>query len=243
VIAGTYANGYLAQALVEMADTLVDEFDVIDVLTHLAERCVDVLGVSAAGLLIVSPEGKLRVVASSNSAMRVVGLFELQSMEGPSVDCFRTGEPVLNRSLNSAHSPWPLFAPVALGAGFQVVHALPMRQRGSRIGVLNLFRSDNEMAAPSDVVASQALADMATIAIFQNRVTEEIRVLKDKLNMTLQHRTIVEQATDLLAKKESVEASESFVELLTHVRDNKLRLADLAQRVIDGSPRVPGSIQ
>ena len=119
----------LACTLVELADTLVDHFDVVELLTRLADRCVEMLDVAAAGLMLVAPEGDLRVLASSCEAMRVVELFELQSHEGPCLDCCRTGEPVLNQHLATLDGRWPHFAPVALEAGFRSVHAVPMRLR------------------------------------------------------------------------------------------------------------------
>ena len=126
----------LARTLVELADSLVDDFDVVELLTRLADRYVELVDVAAAGLMLVAPEGDLRVVASSSEAMRVVELFELQSEEGPCLDCFRTGEPVVNQDLATVDGRWPRFAPVALEAGFKSVHALPMRLRGAVIGVV-----------------------------------------------------------------------------------------------------------
>ena len=129
----------LAKTLVELADTLVADFDVVDLLTRLADRCVDVLDVGAAGLMLAAPDGGLRVMASSSEAMRVLELFELQAEEGPCLDCYRTGQPVVNQDLEAANGRWPRFAAEALAAGFRSVHALPMRLRGTVIGALNLF--------------------------------------------------------------------------------------------------------
>ena len=130
----------LARTFVELADTLVDDFDVVELLTRLADRCVDVLDVAAAGLMLVSPGGDLRVMASSSEAMRVLELFELQSQQGPCLDCYRTGQSVLNQDLATVNGRWPRFAAEALAAGFHSVHALPMRLRGTVIGALNLFQ-------------------------------------------------------------------------------------------------------
>src|SRR5471030_82158 len=130
----------LVQTLVELADTLVDDFDVVELLTLLSDCCVDVLDVSAAGIMLVSPEGDLRVIASSSEAMRIVELFELQSDEGPCVDCYRDGSLIVNQNLAETLDRWPRFAPVAMQSGFRSAHALPMRLRGSVIGALNLFR-------------------------------------------------------------------------------------------------------
>src|SRR5690348_9766498 len=129
----------LAKAFVELADSLVTDFDVVDVLTVLTDRCVDVLDVDAAGLMLLTADGELRVMASSSEAMRVLQLFELQSREGPCLDCYQTGQPIVNQDLATVNGRWPRFRVEALEAGFHSVHALPMRLRGNVIGALNLF--------------------------------------------------------------------------------------------------------
>ena len=164
----------LVRTLVEMADTLVADFDVVDLLTLLADRCVDVLDVDAAGLMLVAPEGDLRVMASSSEAMRVLELFELQSQEGPCLDCYRTGQPVVNQVLTQPNS-WPQFTVEALAVGFHSVHAFPMRLRGTVIGALNLFHLEPGEMEQADVDAAQALADVATIAILQHRAAARPR--------------------------------------------------------------------
>ena len=171
----------LARTFVELADTLVDDFDVVELLTLLAHRCVEMLDVAAAGLMLLAPEGDLRVVASSSEEMRLVELFELQSQEGPCPDCYRTGEPAVTENLAGDDSRWPRFAPVAREAGFLSAQALPMRLRGVTIGTLNLFRAKVGTLEESDVVAAQALADVATIAILQHRAAIQAHLVVDQL--------------------------------------------------------------
>ena len=136
----------LARTMVELADTLVDDFDIVDLLTMLADRCVDVLDASAAGIMLGGPDGQLQLMTSSNEAIRVVELFELQSAEGPCWDCFYSGRPVVNHDLATASDRWPNFAPVAVDAGFRGSDAIPMRLRGNVIGALNLFRTETRFA-------------------------------------------------------------------------------------------------
>src|SRR5216684_4030537 len=131
----------LVHSLVEMADTLVDDYDVVDLLTGLTDRCVNLLGASAAGVMLASPEGELRLVASSSEAMRVLEVFELQAQEGPCLDAYRTGERVEHEHLR-AGGRWPRFASVALKAGFQSAFALPLRLRDKTIGAMNLFHAE-----------------------------------------------------------------------------------------------------
>jgi len=226
----------LVQTMVELADTLVDAFDVVELLTRLADRCVEVLDVSAAGLMLARPGGgDLHVVASSSDAMRVLELFELQAEEGPCPDCYRTGEPVLNEDLTTVDGRWPRFAPRALEAGFRSVHALPMRLRRQTIGALNLFRATEGGLDDADVLAAQALADVATIAILQQRAAVEAKVLNEQLSQALNTRVVIEQAKGVLAERTNLDMEQTFNRLRAHARNHNLRLADVAQGVIDGT--------
>lgn len=225
----------LARTLVELADTLVADFDVVDLLTLLAYRCVDVLDVGAAGLMLVGPDGHLRVMASSSEAMRVLELFEIQAQEGPCLDCHRTGERVVSADLSTADGRWPRFSAEALAAGFRSVQALPMRLRGTIIGALNLFRVEVGEMRQADVDAAQALADVATIAVLQHRAVVEAHVLNEQLNQALNSRIVIEQAKGVLAERESVSMEEAFAMLRHHARNHSLLLAEVASDVIRGT--------
>ena len=225
----------LARTFVELADTLVDHFDVVELLTLLTDRCVELLDVAAAGLMLVAPEGDLRVVASSSEEMRLVELFELQSQEGPCLDCYRTGEPVLNQNLARDYGRWPRFGPVALEAGFRSVHAVPMRLRGVTIGALNLFRDHEGVLEEADVIAAQALADVATIAILQHRAAIQDHIVLDQLNHALNSRILIEQAKGVLAERTHLDMNAAFTWLRNHARNHNLLLVDVAQSVIDGT--------
>ena len=225
----------LARTLVKLADTLVADFDVVELLTILADRCVEVLDVDAAGLMLVAPDGDLRVMASSSEAMRVLELFELQAQEGPCLDCHRTGQPVLNQDLATVNGRWPRFAAEALAAGFQSVHALPMRLRGSVIGALNLFHVEPGEMVEADVEAAQALADVATIGILQHQAAVDANVINDQLNNALNSRIVIEQAKGVVAEREGLNMEQAFARLRTHARSHSLRLVDVAHDVIDGT--------
>jgi len=221
--------------LVELADTLVADFDVVELLSLLADRCVEVLDVGAAGLMLVAPDGDLRVMASSSEAMRVLELFELQAREGPCLDCYRSGQPVVNQDLATVNGRWPRFAPEALAAGFRSVHALPMRLRGSVIGALNLFHAEaGEMTSP-DVEAAQALADVATIAILQHRATLEAQVVNEQLLHALNSRVVIEQAKGMVAERAGLDMEQAFTALRTYARSHNMRLVDVAEAVIGGA--------
>jgi GAF domain-containing protein len=223
----------LARTLVELADTLVDDFDVVELLTLLTDRCVDVLDVAAAGLMLVAPEGDLRVMASSSETMRVLELFELQAQEGPCLECYRLGEPVANANLTELGGPWPRFAAEAVEAGFQSALALPMRLRGSVIGALNLFNVEPGEMRKADVLAAQAFADVATIAILQHRAVLEAQVVNEQLNSALNSRVLIEQAKGVLSERASLNMEQAFALLRNHARNHNLRLSDVARDVIN----------
>lgn len=232
-------EGELVRALVALADTLVADFDVVELLSRLTDHCLDVLDVSAAGIMLADPDGDLRVMASSSEAMRLLELFEVQSQEGPCLDCFRTGRSVVNEDLDRVDSPWPRFASEARSAGFASVHALPMRLRGAVIGALNLFHEAPGSMSQADVDAGQALADIATIAILQHRAAHEAQVVNEQLNNALNSRVVIEQAKGMIAEREGLDLESSFLLLRNHARNHNLRLADVAASIIAGT--VPAS--
>jgi GAF domain-containing protein len=224
----------LARTLVELADTLVDDFDVVDLLTRLADRCVEILDVDAAGIMLAAPDGQLRVMASSSEAVRMLELFEIQAHEGPCLDSHRTGQPVVNQDLATVNGRWPHFAPEALAAGFHAVHALPMRLRGAVIGALNLFRTGSGEMSPADIDVAQAFADVATIAILQHRAALDAQVINDQLTHALNSRIVIEQAKGMVAERLDLDMEQSFAALRSHARNHNLRLVDVANGVIAG---------
>ena len=201
----------LARTLVELADTLVDDFDVVELLTLLADRCVEVLDVGAAGLMLVAPDGELRVMASSSEAMRVLELFELQAQEGPCLDCYRTGQPVVNQDLAAVDGRWPRFAAEALAAGFRSVHALPMRLRGTVIGALNLFRID----AGRDAAGRHRRRPGVRRRRHHRhppapRRRSRPRSLNEQLNHALNSRVVIEQAKGMVAERDGLDMEQAF---------------------------------
>jgi len=225
----------LAHTLVELADTLVDDFDIIDLLTTLADRCIQVFDVAAAGIMLVAPDGDLRLMTSSSDAMRIVELFELQTQEGPCLDCYHAGQPVLNADLASSDARWPLFTAVALDAGFRAVEAMPMRLRRNVIGALNLFHTDTPALTDGDVVAAQALADIATIAILQHNAAANAQVVNEQLNQALNSRIVIEQAKGVIAQRQQIGMEEAFSVLRNHARNHNQRITDVAARVAGGT--------
>src|ERR1700729_894878 len=225
----------LSETFVELTDTMVAGFDVIDFLHVLTDRTVLLLDVSAAGLLLADPRGELRVVAASSEAARLLELFQLQSDQGPCLDCFRSGQPVTAADLNAEAQRWPRFAPAAGKAGFAAVQALPMRLREQVIGALNLFRATAGSFGPADVRVGQALADVATISLLHERSMRHSDTLNEQLQTALNSRVVIEQAKGKLAERLGVDMDQAFTLLRDYARTSNRRLSDLARAFTDGT--------
>ena len=230
---------WLARTFVELADTLVNDFDVAEFLHTLATRCVELFEVDAAGLMLADARGTLRVVASSNEQTRILELFEIQSQEGPCLDCYRSGEPVIEENLEESER-WPRFREEALGAGFRAALAVPMSLRDDVIGAFNLFRGQPGGLEPDDLGACRALADVATIALIQERALREARLMAEQLQRALNSRVIIEQAKGILAGLANVDMDSAFKLLRSYARSNNLLLVDVARDLAEGrlSPAV-----
>ena len=225
----------VVRSLVEMADTLVEDYDVVDLLTGLADRCVDLLGVSAAGVMLASPAGGLGLVASSSEAMRLLELFELQAQEGPCLDAFRTGEPVGHENLEAGAGRWPSFSAAALKAGFPSASALPLRLRAVTLGALNLLSVTRAPMDEADVIVARAFADLATLSIVQHRASAETHSLNEQLSGALTSRIVIEQAKGVISERADVDLAQAFSRLRAYARNSNRRLTDVARAAIDGT--------
>jgi GAF domain-containing protein len=225
----------VVKSLVEMADTLVDDYDVVDMLTGVADRCVSLLGVSAAGVMLASPAGGLGLVASSSEAMRLLELFELQAQEGPCLDAFASGEPVEHENLQAGAGRWPLFAAAATQAGFQSALALPLRLRELTVGALNLLSVTRAPLPEEDLIVARAFADLAALSITQHRATAEAQRLNEQLSAALTSRVVIEQAKGVISERAGVDLAEAFSWLRAHARNHNRRLTEVAQAAVDGS--------
>jgi len=223
----------LSDLFVEVADTLVDDFDLVDFLHNLTEHVAKVSGAEAVGLMLADHHGNLRFMAASNEKGRMLELFQLQNAEGPCLDCFNTKRPVVNADLASATERWPLFAPAALELGFQSVHAFPMRLRDSVIGALNIFGRSDEPFADDDSRVVQALADIVTISLLQNRSIARADALTEQLQGALNSRIVIEQAKGALAQLEGISPAEAFELLRSHARSTRTPLVKAAEEVLD----------
>lgn len=222
----------LADVFVEVADTLVDEFDLADFLHNLAVHAADVTGTSAVGIMLTDATGTLRFMEASTADARLLELFQLQHSEGPCLDCYRTGERVQDNDLASAEDRWPTFAPRALAADVHSVHAFPLRLRDRVIGALNTFGPEPGVLDADTVRVVQALADVATIAIIQERALARADTLTEQLQFALNSRIVIEQAKGAISRALGVSVDTAFDVLRDHARRNRLRLTDLAHDVV-----------
>ena len=226
----------LAEVFVELADTLVDQFDTVDFLQMLCDRCVELLDAAASGLMLADQRGMLRLMAVTTEQARLLELFELQIDEGPCLDCFASGQAITNVDIAQTQQRWPRFAAAAREAGFSSTHALPLRLRGQVIGALNLFSAEhNTPMSDSDLLIGQAMADIATIGLLHERNSREQTALSEQLQTALHSRVLVEQAKGVLAARAQISVGEAFTVMRAHARRRGLRLTDVATAVVQGS--------
>jgi transcriptional regulator with GAF, ATPase, and Fis domain len=224
----------LSKAFVGLADTLVDDYDIIDLLDRLVSYSVELLAVDAAGIMLADAQRTLRVVASSSEDAQLMELLQLEADEGPCVECVRTGSPVSVVDLADAAGRWPGFvAAVGRRGAFRSVHALPLRLRGEGIGAMNLFHHQPGALPEADLALGQALADVATIGILQERAIRRGEIFSEQLQTALHSRVIIEQAKGVLAQRGGLSMNAAFDRLRTYARNQNERLSDVARRVVE----------
>ncbi len=225
----------LNDAFVALSDSLVQGFDAIDVFDLLVSTCVDVLDVGSAGVLLSDSWGRLKVAASSSEAMAALELLALQSEEGPCVESFHSGQPVIVSELSQTHFRWPVFTEAALKAGYVAVQALPMRLRETNIGALNLFHRVSGAMNEADVRIAQALADVATIAMLNDAASRNSAVVVDQLQHALDSRVQIEQATGRLVEHTHLRPEQAFERLRAYSRSQRQKIGDVAARIVSGT--------
>jgi transcriptional regulator with GAF, ATPase, and Fis domain len=228
---------HLAEAFVELADTMVNGFDIIDFLHLLSRRTAELTDVKAVGLVVTDQRGQLRLVAASTEQTHMLELLELQNEEGPSLDCFRSGGAVRDVHLEAGERRWPRFAPAARDAGFATVDAVPLRLRRQTIGALNLFSTSGGVA-DEDVDVAQALADVATIGILSARTLSEHEMVAEQLQSTLNSRVLLEQAKGVLAERHGLSMDVAFEVMRDVAHDRAMPLSGLAAGVVAGAELV-----
>ena len=235
----TTREALIADTFVELADTLVREFDLIDFLHTLIERTVELVDADAGGIMLADQRGGLEVMAASSHASRLVELFELQHEEGPCLEAFRSGRAVSKVDPAAMRAAWPVFTPRLAQAGFASAQAIPLRLRDEVIGALNVFRVAPGALSESDLQLARALADVATVGIIQQRALTARELLAEQLQEALNSRIRIEQAKGILAERSGVGVDEAFVLLRSHARRTSAPLHRVVAEVIAGRLRLP----
>lgn len=221
----------LSDAFIELAGILVEDFDLIDLFHLLTERGAALVRAAEVGLLLRVGD-ELRVAGSSSPRMHNLELFEMQSTEGPCVEVLRTGDPILNTTI-AGDARWPRFAARARAAGYEMVHALPMRHNGQIIGVVNIFGDQAVPLTRTHVRAVQALADLASFALLKTRALDEATNLSDQLRQALDSRVIIEQAKGMVSERLGLDLDGAFTRLRDYSRNTNTRLTEVASGVVD----------
>lgn len=223
----------LSQAFVDLTDTLVDDYDMIELLDRLVSYSVELLAAEAVAIMLTDARQQLHAVASSSEDADLLDLLQVQAEQGPCVECIRTGAPVSVADLSQSAGRWPRFAAItSQRSTFVSVHALPLRLRGDAIGALNLFHRQPGPLPDNDLAIAQALADVATVGILQERAVRRGEVVNEQLQHALNSRIIIEQAKGVLAQHLGLGMSEAFDRLRGYVRERNLRLADVARLLV-----------
>jgi GAF domain-containing protein len=227
----------LTEVFVEVADSLIEDFDLFDFLQQLSVRCMELIDVAAVGILLADQHDVLQTMAASDEHTRLLELFAAQHDQGPCVECYKSGEPRTAIDLTDPEvaARWPEFAPRAAEAGFVTANALPLRLRGRVIGVMGLFQTDPDPLSPADLTLAQALADVATIAILQQRTVAHSEVERIQLQYALTSRIVLEQAKGILAERWHVSVDTAFAAFRSYARSNHHQLARLAREIADGT--------
>jgi hypothetical protein len=229
-------------AVVSLVDSLLDDFDIVDLLTELTERCADLLDVAAAGFLLADPLGQLRLLAATSQQTRELELFQLQADEGPCVECYATGQPVSVADLRTATPRWPQFAPAALEVGVASVYAVPMRAAGIVLGSLGLFGTRPGELNEADVLVGQTLAHIACVAILQGHAPTPSAVIP-QLRSALTHRVVVEQAKGFLREHFDISVDEAFSLLRRYARARDEHLTEVARQLMANPSSRPALLQ
>jgi GAF domain-containing protein len=223
----------IVATFVELADTMIDDFDVVEFLHRLVERSMEIMGCTEVGLLLANASGRLQVMASSSERSEALELLQSQNEEGPCFECYRTAQLVFSEDLAADVGRWPAFAPAALDKGIGSVHAIPMRVRGETIGALNLFSAEPGRIDERDVPVGQGMADIAAVALLQERAVREQRGVVAQLEGALNSRVLIEQAKGVLAERARVSVDVAFVSIRAYARAHNRLLSDVARDVVE----------
>jgi len=228
-----FRQTWLNETIVELTDSLISDYDVVEFIEVLIARCVELLDAAEIGIMLCEEDGLVRELASSSGRMTTLKLLEMQTEEGPCYDCITSGKQVDSVLLgDEALARWPKFQPAAVAAGYQQILALPMRLRESTIGAVAIFYKEPPELASADLSLAQAFASIATIAIIQERSSSDSKTVVNQLKGALTSRIVIEQAKGMLALQNDISLDEAFTLLRTQSRNQNRRLTELAHEIV-----------
>jgi GAF domain-containing protein len=225
----------LLQTFALLADTLVADYDVVDLLQTLVDRCQLLLDTTAAGIMLADDHGELELIVSTSEASNLVETMQISADAGPCIESFASGRTVSLTDIRDAPDEWRVFRDSALEQGFRSVHAMPLKLREITIGTLNLLRDDTGELPEHDLVAARALADVATIGIIQERTIRETDVVREQLQNALNSRITIEQAKGVVAHRRSITPEEAFEVIRAYARSHQMTLSSVAAALVDRS--------
>jgi GAF domain-containing protein len=221
----------ISAAFVKVADSLTTDFDIVELLHTLVEECVQILGIDAGGLMLADQQGELQVMTSTSESAELLEVLQRGAAVGPCIDCFLTGRPVSVPDIQHSEGRWPAFQRAALQQGLHSAHATPMKLRGQVIGTMNLFGAAKGPVSARDAALAQTLADVATIAILQERLIREGNLVAEQLHSALDSRIVIEQAKGVIAHSLSLDMPDAFSVLRTYARNNNLTIRSVAEQI------------
>ncbi|WIB77971.1 GAF and ANTAR domain-containing protein [Curtobacterium sp. MCPF17_002] len=231
----------LVETFVTLTDTLVTDYDVVDLLQSLVDNAADLFDASAAGIMLANQQQELEVIASTNERSNFIGLMQLEAGEGPCIEAFTTARAVSVETPAEMRRRWPRFAAASAELGYAAVHSVPLRLRETILGSMNLFRESTGALNAEDAIAARALTDVATISILQQRTTEHADLVRSQLQQALESRVVIEQAKGFLSHTHQVNLDTAFTLLRSHARSHQSRLADTARAVVDRMITIPAA--
>jgi transcriptional regulator with GAF, ATPase, and Fis domain len=232
---GDLQGATLAEVMVGLADSLRPEHDVSDTMARLVEAATSVTDAVDAGILLADEHGVLHVMASTGERASEVEEMQLGTEEGPCLEAYSTGTPVEIADFEQVRERWPRFVQTAEGRGFRAAHAVPLTLRGRHLGAMGLFFDRPESLDDRAAALVQAMAQVATIAVIQQRTIREGADLAAQLQYALDARVLIEQAKGLLASSHGVSVDEAYGLLRDRARREQTRVRDLAEQLVNGN--------
>ncbi|MFF9565218.1 ANTAR domain-containing protein [Leifsonia sp. NPDC014704] len=223
----------ILRAFAQLADTLVADYDVVDLLQNLVDLSSRFLGATASGVMLADEHGELDVIASTSEASRLVEVMQLSAYAGPCIESFETGAVVSVADIEQVPDRWQAFRDRALEQGFAAIDAIPLRLRAQTIGTLNLFRDATGDLPEDDLVAAQAFADVATIGILHQRSLAESDAIRQQLQFALNSRIIIEQAKGVVAQTRGVPIDQAFTLIRDYARRNQRGISLVASDIVE----------